>query len=79
MMRLLQSFNPRRRLAAAIGWVVFFIIVAAAAVGANLASKEAAERARADAERLLAQFATQIRHAIDTALATRLSVLQLTA
>ncbi|MER2556757.1 MAG: histidine kinase [Candidatus Competibacter denitrificans] len=79
MMRLLQSFNPRRRLAAAIGWVVFFIIVAAAAVGANLASKEAAERARADAERLLAQFATQIRHAIDTALATRLSVLQSTA
>jgi hypothetical protein len=79
MMRLLQSFNPRRRLAAAIGWVVFFIILAAAAVGANLASKETAEQARSDAERLLAQFATQIRHAIDSALATRLSVLQSTA
>lgn len=79
MIKLIESFNPQRRLASAIGWVVFFIILAAAVAGANLAAKGAAERARADAERLLAQFATQIRHAIDTALTTRLSVLKSTA
>lgn len=79
MLRFIETFNPRRRLASAIGWIVFFIILAAAVAGANLAAKEAAERARADTERLLAQFATQIRYAIDTALETRLAILKSTA
>ncbi|MBK8510468.1 MAG: histidine kinase [Candidatus Competibacter sp.] len=78
-MSFFQHLHPRRRLAAAIGWSVFAIIVVAALVGANLAAKEARDRARADAERLLAQFATQIRHAIDTSLATRQAILEATA
>jgi signal transduction histidine kinase len=74
-----QQFNPLQRLAAAIGWVVFIIILAAALVGANLAAKEAAERARADVQRLLAQFAVQIRHAIDNTLENRQAILNTTA
>ena len=76
---LIQHFNPHRYLAAAIGWAVFAIILAAALLGANLAAREASERARADAERLLAQFATQIRHALDTSLENRQSILRVTA
>lgn len=79
MMRLIRASNPRRHLAAAVGWVVFIIILAAALVGANLAAKEAAARARADAQRLLAQFATQIRHAIDSRLESYQTILSAAA
>ncbi|MBK8184998.1 MAG: hypothetical protein IPK63_19735 [Candidatus Competibacteraceae bacterium] len=78
-MSLIQYLNPQRYLSAALGWAVFLIISVAALVGANLAAKEAAERARADAERLLSQFATQIRQALDTSLENRLLLLQATA
>ncbi len=74
-MDLFQYFNPRRFLTAAICWPVFAIILVAALMGANLAAHEAELRARADAERLLSQFATQIRHAIDTSLETQQSIL----
>lgn len=79
LVSILQRFDPRLRLAAAIGWSVFAIILLAALVGANLAAKKAEHRARADAERLLTQFATQIRHALDMGLETRRSILQATA
>ena len=78
-MSLIQYLNPQRYLSAALGWAVFLIISVAALVGANLAAKEAAERARADAERLLSQFATQIRQALDTSLENRLLLLQANA
>ena len=79
LVSILQRFDPRLRLAAAIGWSGFAIILLAALVGANLAAKKAEHRARADAERLLTQFATQIRHALDMGLETRRSILQATA
>lgn len=77
--QFIQPFNPLQRLSAAIGWVVFVIILAAALVGANLAAKEAAERALADVRRLLAQFTIQIRHTIDNTLENRQDVLSVTA
>ena len=76
---LLQRLDPRLHLAAAIGWAVFAIILLAALAGANLAAREAERRARTDTERLLTQFATQIRHALDMNLETRRSILQATA
>ena len=79
MVLRIQHFDPRRHLAAAIGWAVFAIILVAALVGGHLAAREASMRARADAERLLAQFATQIRHALDTNLENRQSILRATA
>lgn len=78
-MRFIEHFNPRRHLAAAIGWSVFIIVLVAALVGANLAAREAAQRARADTERLLDQFATQVRYALDMSLAARQSILEATA
>ena len=79
LVSILQQFDPRLRLAAAIGWAVFAIILLAALVGANLAAQKAEHRVRADAERLLTQFATQIRHTLDMGLETRRSILQATA
>ncbi|MBL8259302.1 MAG: HAMP domain-containing protein [Candidatus Competibacteraceae bacterium] len=78
-MNFLEHLSPRRHLAATIGWSVFAIVLVAALVGANLAARQAAERARADTERLLDQFATQIRFALDMSLATRQSILEATA
>lgn len=75
-MRLLQTLNPRSHIAAAIGWAVFLIVTLAALMAANLAATEAEQRARADAEGLLAEFATQVRDALSMSLETRRSVLQ---
>ncbi|MCB1822689.1 MAG: hypothetical protein KDI73_14115, partial [Candidatus Competibacteraceae bacterium] len=78
-MNLLSYLNPRLRFSAAIGWTVFAVILLAALAGANLAAREAERLARADAERLLTQFAVQIRHALDMNLEMRRSILQVTA
>lgn len=78
-MNVLRYFNPRRQLTAAIGWPVFAIILVASFVGANLAAKGAAERALADTQRLMAQFATQVRYAIDAGLKDYQSTLEATA
>lgn len=76
---LWQRLDPRLHLAAAIGWSVFAVVTLAALVAANLAAGEAESRVRADSERLLTQFATQIRHALAMNLQTRRSVVQATA
>ncbi|MDE2147447.1 MAG: HAMP domain-containing protein [Burkholderiales bacterium] len=76
---LLRPLDPRRHLAAAIGWLVFAIVALAALAAATLAAREAEDRALADTQRLLAQFATQTRQALDTALATRRDVVQAAA
>ncbi|MCB1921646.1 MAG: hypothetical protein KDJ28_16970 [Candidatus Competibacteraceae bacterium] len=78
-MKLLSYLNPRLRFSAAIGWTVFAVILLAALAGANLAAREAERLARADAERLLTQFAVQIHHALDMNLEMRRSILQVTA
>ncbi|MCB1778282.1 MAG: hypothetical protein KDI50_12680, partial [Candidatus Competibacteraceae bacterium] len=75
----LSYLNPQLRFSAAIGWTVFAVILLAALAGANLAAREAERLARADAERLLTQFAVQIHHALDMNLEMRRSILQVTA
>lgn len=78
-MNLLRRLDPRLHLAAAIGWAVFSVVALAALVTANVAAGEAEQRARADADRLLAQFAIQIRQNLAMNLETRRSILQATA
>ncbi len=75
----MQRLDPRLHLAAAIGWSMFMLVTLAALMAANLAASEAEHRARADTERLLAQFATQIRHTLGVSLETRRSIMQATA
>ncbi len=74
-----QRLNPRLHLAAAIGWAVFAVVTAAALVGANLAAAQAERRARADAQALLVEFATQVRDALSMNIEIRRSLLQATA
>ena len=78
-MTLAPRLNPRLHLAAAIGWSVFALVTLAALASANLAGAEAESRARVDAQRLLAQFATQIRDALAMNLDIRRSIVQATA
>jgi signal transduction histidine kinase len=76
---LWQRLDPRLHLAAAIGWAVFSVVTLAALVAASIAAGEAESRVRTDGERLLTQFATQIRHALAMNLETRRSIVQATA
>lgn len=76
---LRRQMDPRLHIAAAIGWAVFGVVTLAALIAANLASIQAERRARADAESLLAEFATQVRDALSMGLETRRSLLQATA
>ena len=78
-MRLTERLDPRRHLAAAIGWSVFVIVALASLSAADLAARAAERSASDDTQRLLAQFATQIRHALDMNLQTRLSIVEATA
>ena len=78
-MRWKLGLDPRLHLSAAIGWSVFALVTLAALVAANLAASETEHRARADAERLLTQFATQVRHGLATNLETRRSLVLATA
>jgi signal transduction histidine kinase len=78
-MNFRQRLNPRLHLAAAIGWAVFSVVAAAALITAYLAANEAEQRARADAEALLVEFATEVRDALSLQLNTRRSLLKATA
>ena len=78
-MSLMRRVDPRLHLAAAIGWAVFFLVTVAAFATANLAAAEAERHARADAQGLLTEFATQVRDALAMHLETRQSLLQATA
>lgn len=79
MPSLRRQLDPRLHIAAAIGWAVFGVVTLAALIAANLAANQAERRARADAEGLLAEFATQVRDALSMGLETRRSMLQATA
>ncbi|MDE2160366.1 MAG: hypothetical protein KGJ30_15740, partial [Burkholderiales bacterium] len=79
MRSIWRHIDPRARLAAAIGWAVLGLVGFTALVAAQLASSEAEARARADTQRLLGQFATQIRDALDGSFETRHQLLQATA
>jgi signal transduction histidine kinase len=74
-----QRLNPRLHFAAAIGWAVFAVVTLAALGSATWAAAQAEQRARADAERLLAELATQVRDAVSMNLESRRALLQATA
>jgi signal transduction histidine kinase len=74
-MSLKKRLNPKLYLAAAIGWAVFAVVTLAALAAAHLAAEQAEQRARSDAEGLLAEFATQVRDALPMNLETRRSLL----
>ncbi|MFM2066105.1 MAG: hypothetical protein RLZZ584_1014 [Pseudomonadota bacterium] len=78
-MTFVQRLDPRLHLAAAIGWAVVAVVTLAALVTANLAAAQAEQQARADAEGLLAEIATQVRDALSMNLELRRSLLQATA
>lgn len=78
-LRLARRINPRLHLSAAIGWAVFAVVTLAALAAAYLAADEAEGRARADAQALLGEFATQVRDALSLQIEARRALLLATA
>jgi signal transduction histidine kinase len=76
---LLRRWDPRLHLAVAIGGAVFVLVTLAAWVTASVAASEAERHARADAQGLLIELATQVRDALAMQLETRRSLVQATA
>jgi signal transduction histidine kinase len=74
-----SQLDPRLHISAAIGWAVFCVVTLAALITASLAADQAEQSARADAEGLLAELATQVRDAISMSLESRRWLLQATA
>ena len=76
---LMPRFDPRLHLTAAIGWAVFAIVALAALAAATLAAEEAERHIRADTEKILTQFANQIRDGLAANLENRRSIVRATA
>jgi signal transduction histidine kinase len=68
--------DPRRHLAAAIGWAVLAISTLSALLAATVAAETAERRAQADAERLLRQFAAQVQQVLAAGLETRRAIIE---
>ncbi|XDF34770.1 histidine kinase [Paracidovorax avenae] len=75
----LGRLHPRRNLAAAIGWSMLALVALASLVAGQLAAADAERAERAATQRLMAQFATQVRSGLDMGLRLRVAVLQVTA
>lgn len=75
----LRCIDPRLWLAAAIGWSIFGVLAVAALVAAQLAATEAERSVRADTERLLGQFSTQIQQMLTLNMQTRRMLVQTAA
>lgn len=74
-----RSLDPRRRLAAAIGWAVFAVVTLAAVLGAILSARHAEEQIRSDSEQLLRQYASRIYNSIQLSLQIRRSIVRTSA
>ena len=74
-----RRLNPRRYLAAAIGWAVFGVVSLAALITANWVANDAERRALDDTQDGLVEFATQARDALAMRIETRIAVMQATA
>lgn len=74
-----QRLDPRLRLSTAIGWAVVAVVTLAALFAASLAASQAEQRARADAEGRLEEYATQVRDAASMTLEMRSLLLQVVA
>jgi signal transduction histidine kinase len=77
--RSVAALDPRRRLAAAVGWSLLAASLLAAGLASEGAGRAAANAARADTERLLRQFADQIANEIAVRLAARRDAVALAA
>ena len=73
------QLNPRRYLAAAIGWAVFGVVSLAALITANWVANDAERRALDDTQDGLVEFATQARDALAMRIETRIALMQATA
>jgi len=71
--------DPRRYLAAAIGWCMLAVVALASVVAGQLASSDAEQAARVGTQGLMGQFARQVQHGLDMDLRLRLAVMQVTA
>ena len=76
---MLESLNPRKHLAAGIGWAVFIIIALAAPLCAWVVAKETENNIRQSATQSLQQNAIQIQREVAANLDSRLSVIRLAA
>ncbi len=76
---MLEGLNPRKHLAAGIGWAVFAIIALAAPLCAWLVAKETESTIRRAAAQSLQQNAVQIQREVAANLDSRLSVIRLAA
>lgn len=74
-----DRLDPRLHVTAAIGWAVMSVVTLAAAIAASLAAEQAEQRARADADSRLAEYATQVRDALSMNLEMRSLALQMSA
>jgi signal transduction histidine kinase len=74
-----DRLDPRLHIAAALAWAVFGVVTLAALITASLAADQAEQRARVDAEGLLAEYATQVRDAVSMSLEARRWLVQATA
>jgi len=75
----LSKLDPRRHLAAAIGWSMLVVLVLASLVAGNLTALEVERAARASTERQMTQFAHHLDHGLWIHLRNRMSVIQVTA
>ena len=71
--------DPRRYLAAAIGWSMLAVVALASVVAGQLASSDAEQAARVATQRLMAQFARQVQRGLDMDLRLQMAVMQATA
>ncbi len=78
-MTLLARLDPRRYLAAGIGWAVFAVVGVAAVVTADLVAGDAERRALTDTKTGLDEYATQVRDALSMQMETRRALLQAVA
>ncbi|AEG91417.1 sensor histidine kinase [Ramlibacter tataouinensis] len=75
----LALLNPRRHLAAAIGWSVFAVVTVAGAGAAHWVGRAAEQQVRWGSEQLVLQLANQTRQTLADSLDNRLSIVQATA
>lgn len=79
MMKLSLALDPRRHVAASVGWAMFAVISLTSLIAAQLASAAAEERTLNDMQRLTDQFAHQVQQGLANVLRTRISIVQTTA
>ena len=76
---LARRLDPRRHIAAAVGWAVFVLVLVAALVAAELAAAAVARQMRADTQARLGQTAGQAADALTARVQVLLAAMQASA